>query len=80
MSTTPTLRTISDMEGPLVVIRDLFHGLIYMGEAMGDPDLAGAVQQIANLGLKEVNRAEDLRGELFNLEHPNRAKGGDRNG
>ncbi|MCR4267095.1 hypothetical protein [Nitratireductor sp. ZSWI3] len=68
---TGPFRHVVDMEEPLTAIRDLLMALSMISETLGNTQ-GMVVQRLAMMGLNSLDDAEELRGELFDLTHPNR--------
>jgi hypothetical protein len=69
--TKPPFRQVCEMEDHLATINDLLRGLCRIAETLNE-DEGAVVMRLGHLAIRECESAENLRGELFRLTHPNR--------
>lgn len=68
----PEFQHVCDMETSLRTATDVLRALTRIAETLDDEDGA-IVQQLSWLAIRECEKVEALRGDLFKLTHPQRA-------
>ncbi|TIN20173.1 MAG: hypothetical protein E5Y51_03765 [Mesorhizobium sp.] len=69
----PRFEAVCSLEDPLATATDICKALAFIAETMSN-DVGTVVQRLAWLAIGQIDAAEKIRGELFDLTHP--TKGG----
>ena len=67
-----TWSLVCQMENPLWTIHDILTAIGIMVIEMEGDEAVAAVQRLVSIAQGQFKEAEDLRGELFHLNHPRR--------
>jgi hypothetical protein len=63
---------VCDMEDPLRIARDIVVALSMIAATLSEDGEGTVVQRLAWIAREQIDAAEEMRGDLFRLTHPDR--------